>query len=145
MLNPKSKHCARIVCLGMVLALSISGCDKKVSDRDLRYVTSAEVANQIRAPRAGVILVDARGPDEFQAGTIPGAINLPLPTVDSGEGTTALDGFDRIIVFGNTPSDARAIALTKRLMGLQRRAAMFEEGYLTWRSKGLPTTADETR
>ncbi|MEM9083262.1 MAG: rhodanese-like domain-containing protein [Planctomycetota bacterium] len=142
MLTQKSKQRARIICLGMVLAFSLTGCDKKVSDRDLRFVSSAEVANQIRTPQPGVILVDARGPSEFQAGTIPGAINLPLPTVDSGEGTSALNGFDRIIVFGDTPSDARAIALTKRLMGLQKRAAMFEEGYLTWRSKGLPTTSE---
>jgi rhodanese-related sulfurtransferase len=64
------------------------------------------------------VFLDARPAEEFQAGTLPGAKNLPPDSVEggtlrrgAGEGALPRDDFNtRIVVFGGDAAQARALA-----------------------------------
>lgn len=64
------------------------------------------------------VLFDTRSPDEFKAGSLPGARNLPLADLDKAKTDGRLPGQDhntRIVVFGQNGEQARSVAeaLTK--------------------------------
>lgn len=59
------------------------------------------------------VLFDTRSPDEFNAGSLPGARNLPLADLDKAKTDGRLPGQDhntRIVVFGQDGEQARAVA-----------------------------------
>jgi len=59
------------------------------------------------------VFVDARSKEEFQAGTIPGAVNLQAEEIDAANKDGRLPYTDhetRVIVFGKTISQARNLA-----------------------------------
>ena len=70
----------------------------------------------IRYVRAGdqtAVFVDARAPEQFRAGSVPGARNIPLADVAAAKDDGRLpmeDHNTRIIVFGGSPEEARAVA-----------------------------------
>lgn len=116
----------------------VGGCSRSVSDRDIRYVTSSEVAALIATGEEGVAILDARSEDEFAAGAIPGATHTPLPSVREDGPNLGLPAAARYVVYGRDPVDGRSIALTKRLLAIGHPTALLEGGYATWRARGLP-------
>ncbi len=59
------------------------------------------------------VFLDARSPEEFKAGSLPGARNVPLPDVSKAKDDGRLpmeDHNTRIIVFGRDSAQARAVA-----------------------------------
>lgn len=70
----------------------------------------------VRHVRAGdrtAVFVDARAPERFRAGSLTGARNIPLAEVGAAKDDGRLpmqDHNTRIIVFGGTPDEARAVA-----------------------------------
>ena len=59
------------------LVLGLSGCGKQA---DYKQMTMTE-AQQWMAENGDYILLDVRTPEEYAAGYIPGAINLPVETI----------------------------------------------------------------
>lgn len=60
----------------------------------------------------GALLVDVRSESEFAAGSVPGAINIPLDEVEAS--LSALEGYAPIVVFcrsGNRSAKARSILI----------------------------------
>lgn len=60
----------------------------------------------------GALLVDVRSESEFAAGSVPGAINIPLDEVEAS--LSALEGHAPIVVFcrsGNRSAKARSILI----------------------------------
>lgn len=60
----------------------------------------------------GALLVDVRSESEFAAGSVPGAINIPLDEVEAS--LSALEGRTPIVVFcrsGNRSAKARSILI----------------------------------
>ncbi|KAJ1876512.1 Thiosulfate sulfurtransferase/rhodanese-like domain-containing protein 3 [Coemansia sp. RSA 1722] len=51
-------------------------------------------------------IVDVRNPHEFEAGAIPGAINIPLPKLQAGEGLSAEDFRNQYLKDLPAPTDA---------------------------------------
>jgi len=81
--------------------------------RALVGVTEIELAGMIYVLEKDktAVFLDARGPDEFKAGTVPGAKSLPLADVKKAKDDGRLpmeDHNTRIIVFGNDGPQARA-------------------------------------
>jgi len=81
--------------------------------RALVGVTEIELAGMIYVLEKDktAVFLDARGPDEFKAGTVPGAKSLPLADVKKAKDDGRLpmeDHNTRIIVFGNDGAQARA-------------------------------------
>ena len=82
--------------------------------RALVGVTEIELAGLLYVLRDDktAVFLDARGPEEFKAGTIPGAKSLPLADVKKAKDDGRLpmeDHNTRIIVFGRDGAQARAV------------------------------------
>jgi rhodanese-related sulfurtransferase len=82
--------------------------------RALVGVTEIELAGLLYVLRDDktAVFLDARGPEEFKAGTIPGAKSLPLADVKKAKDDGRLpmeDHNTRIIVFGRDGAQARAL------------------------------------
>ncbi len=64
------------------LALALAGCSRSES-----FVSSSQVIKDPAAARAlietGATVLDVRSPDEFAAGHVPNAVNVPVETVPS--------------------------------------------------------------
>lgn len=137
-------HCGRIIPIIACLAVSVlSGCNRGISERDIRIVSAIEVrtlrVESERNPgRRLVTLIDARASRHYAAGHIPGAVNAQTPDFPEG---AALDpdlaAHEHIIVYGRNPGDASARALTKRLLfNGYRGVRLFAGGLDEWVGKG---------
>ena len=62
----------------------------------------SDLEEAIRTRPEGFLLVDVREPDEFRAGNIPGAINIPLGTVSQA---FALDAGEFEETYGSVKTD----------------------------------------
>jgi len=89
-----------------------------------------------------VTVLDVRPPEEYRAGHIPGAVNLPL-----GDLAKRLKDWPKrreIIAYCRGPYCVLAFeavaALRKRGFTVRR----LEEGYPEWKASGLPTAAGHT-
>lgn len=82
--------------------------------RALVGITEIELAGLLYVLRDNktAVFLDARGPEEFKAGTIPGAKSLPLAEVKKAKDDGRLpmeDHNTRIIVFGRDSAQAQAV------------------------------------
>jgi rhodanese-related sulfurtransferase len=90
----------------------------------------------------GAMVIDAREPDEFAAGHIPGAISIPYEAAGGEpERLQALDSGGRpILVYcsGGTCESSRMLAeMLVRDFG-KRRVLVYEGGFPEWASAGNP-------
>ena len=86
---------------------------------------------------SGIIVLDARTPESYARGHVPGAINLPHGTIDSS--TTASLPRDKVIVtycdgvFCNASTKAAA-----KLTALGFKVKEMVDGMEGWRKEGYP-------
>lgn len=115
------------------------GCNTTISDNDILYTNLAEVRNIAQAKPGTVYLIDARAPQDFAAGHIPGANNLQLYDVRYQKDSLdpALARYDMLIVYGEAPNSPSAKGMTKRLMFVgAKEVRMFNGGMLEWTRTG---------
>ena len=101
--------------------VALTGCSKTWSDKDIAFV-SVPQAKALFAEEGGTwldeakpnIWVDARNPSKYAIGHIPGAINIPLRSIDAQWGR--VEAFGTVIVYGSTWNDPIADAETKVLL-----------------------------
>jgi rhodanese-related sulfurtransferase len=90
------------------------------------------------------LFVDAREPDEFAAGHIPGALNMPFDEITAEpERMESLDTAGRPIVVycgGGTCEVSKGLAWELIAAG-QRRVAVFAGGFTEWAEVGYPAEA----
>jgi rhodanese-related sulfurtransferase/DNA-binding transcriptional ArsR family regulator len=89
-----------------------------------------------RANSGVVTVLDVRPPEEYAAGHIPGAINVPLTQL-----AKRLDELPRdkeIVAYCRGPYCLLAFEAVAQLRGLGRQARRLEDGFPEWRSAGLP-------
>ena len=100
----------------------------------------ADVWADLEDGQTGFLVIDARTPEVYAAGHVPGAINLPHRTIDAG--TTAGLPRDKVIV---TYCDgAGCNASTKAAVKLSALGFAVKEmpgGLDWWRRDGLPVAA----
>lgn len=83
-----------------------------------------------------VALLDVRPQEEFQAGHLPDAINIPLDELE-----TMLDALPRdreIIAYCRGPYCVLSHEAVERLRKLGFRVRRFDEGFPEWKAAGLP-------
>ena len=87
---------------------------------------------------ATMLLVDVRGPDEFNAppGHLPGAINIPLPEL-SGRIAEIATPPRSVVLVCKTDRRSAAAAATLRAAGV-RDVAVLRGGTDGWHRRGLP-------
>ncbi|GAB3751357.1 hypothetical protein GCM10028795_19260 [Lysobacter olei] len=116
----------------------------------IRSLFSANAAGELapqeaqRAISDGTPLVDVREPGEFQAGAIPGAINVPLGRIQqqglqalSDAGVNVAEG-DVILVCRSGARSGNACATLQTALG--ERARNLSGGVMAWARAGLPLT-----
>lgn len=83
-----------------------------------------------------VALLDVRPHEEFQAGHLPDAINIPLDELE-----TMLDALPRdreIVAYCRGPYCVLSHEAVERLRKLGFRVRRFDEGFPQWKAAGLP-------
>lgn len=107
----------------------------------LEPVPRAELLTRVRDGR--VTVLDVRPREEFAAGHVPGAVNIPLAELEQ---QLEKLGEDRVIVaYGRGPHRVLAFDVVARLREKGLKARRLEDGYPEWRAEGLPVeTRDNT-
>lgn len=120
--------------------LSLIGCQDNISDTDVQAMPLAEVRRTTDSKSDSWILLDARPAEDYAAGHLPGAINVPMTEIKPEKGTLRSDlaAAKGIIVYGNDPGDTYAIGATKRLLRAgQKGARLYSGGVREWKNNGL--------
>jgi rhodanese-related sulfurtransferase len=132
------KNVAGAVLIGACAA--VVGCQDSVSDKDISRIGLGEVQRLSKEKGDKVMLLDPRPANQFAAGHLPGAVNVPLEQIPSEKGqlAPALLAPKYVVVYGTNPGDGYAIAATKRLMRAgQGGARLFPGGVSEWQGAGL--------
>jgi len=101
---------------------------------DLEPVSRAELLE--RAARGDVTIVDVRPPEEFAAGHLPGALNVPLAELEARRGK--LPRGQEVVAYCRGPYCVLAFEAVARLRAAGHAARRLEGGYPEWKSAGLP-------
>ena len=104
------------------------------------FIAMAELAERVNRNELGLILLDVREKDAFDAGHIPGARHLPRGQLELRVNTELPDPTLRILVCCEFGRISTLAAATLRELGYTRAAAL-DGGIKAWRESGLPMTA----
>ena len=122
-----------------IAVLAAPGCSKSVSDRAITNIAIADASKKIEGS-AGTVFVDARSASEHAERRIPGAIHIDLREFDHEAPPAVLRRAREIVVYGNDPGSATAIALTKRMLRANfKRVYFMRDGLNGWVARSLPT------
>lgn len=112
--------------------MMLGGCGPRIDDRDIEFASLGEVKASLDSER--VILIDARAREDYDAGHLPGAIWIGLDEVtqERSKDDPRLAG-RRPLVYGDSPGDAAARAMVKKLMAAGYGSArLFAGGVAEW-------------
>lgn len=90
-----------------------------------------------RAQQGLVTVLDVRPEEEYQAGHLPGAINIPLSQLESR--FKDLDKSKEVVAYCRGPHCVLAYDAVKKLRDKGLKAQRLDGGYPEWKLKGLPT------
>lgn len=111
-------------------ALLLAGCGASAQDNlGYRQITMEEAAKRMEQEPAAIIL-DVRRPDEYQAGHIPGAINIPNETIGSEALPQLPDKDQTILVYCR--SGNRSKQASEKLAALGYTQVLEFGGILDW-------------
>lgn len=89
-----------------------------------------------RTARGDVVILDVRPPEEFAAGHIPGALSVPLDSLDAI--LAQLPKRAQIVAYCRGPYCVLAPQAVERLRAKGYKARRLSEGMPEWRLAGLP-------
>jgi DNA-binding transcriptional ArsR family regulator len=104
------------------------------NDEGLRPVNHRELATMLKSGEA--LVIDVRPPEEYEAGHITGAVNIPLNILSRR--LTALPRGKEVVAYCRGPYCMLAFEAVKRLRGRGYRARRLEEGFPEWKAEGRP-------
>lgn len=125
------------------MALGLVGCTTTTSDADLKFVNADKGLSMIGEHKSLMgmgevqkgVWVDPRTESEYQEGHIPGAVNIPYQFVTRD--SYLLDDYDKFVVYGDDHNDAKAHAMSKKLMELGHKSVYTLDGGLrAWQQAG---------
>ncbi len=98
---------------------------------------SVPIDDLVERARAGLVtIVDVRPVEEYRAGHVPGAINVPLAKIESN--INRLVDANEIVAYCRGPYCVLAYDAVAKLRGKGCRARRLAVGFPEWRSAGLP-------
>ncbi|MEQ1497452.1 MAG: rhodanese-like domain-containing protein [Novosphingobium sp.] len=98
-----------------------------------RELTARQLSSMLQQGRA--MVVDVREVDEFAAGHIPGAVNVPLSTFRASQ---LPDPGQRIMVLNCAAGRRSAMALERCSIARAEIDTHLAGGFGAWRTAGLP-------
>lgn len=101
---------------------------------DLEPVPAKELLE--RARKGLVTVIDVRPPEEYAAGHLPGAVNIPLSELEAH--LEELDPSQEVVAYCRGPHCVLAFDAVARLREKGLKARRLEDGYPEWKLKGLP-------
>ncbi len=127
-LPPKPPNFERIIARNRARALAAAG--------DPRSLSASEVREALAK---GAWVLDARSPEEYGAGHIPGAINVWIESPQfSARAGLFLPADTPVILVAGGPTDLERAAQGLGRVGLDDVAGHLQWGMTEWRSHGLP-------
>lgn len=143
-----------------IFAFSVGARGAEAGRNPSLLLETSELAQRLTDPDLRII--DARTPNEYQAGHIPGAVNLPAPATDSLEANSqgfpipaeraqemfraaGIDRASRVIVY-----DSQGHRFAARLFYVLEffghpRVAVLNGGFPKWSSEARPTSTEVVR
>ena len=118
----------------LLSALMFTGCAGTSNNQTNTYrsITMDEAVNMM-AEQSGYIILDVRRPDEFAAGHIPGAINVPNETIGTDE-IPELPNKDQLIMV-YCRSGRRSKEASEKLVKLGYTNIVEFGGILDWKGE----------
>jgi len=101
---------------------------------NLEPVPRAELLARVRDGL--VTVLDVRPEEEYAAGHVPGAVNIPLQELEQRLGELGKD--QEIVAYCRGPHCVLAFDAVVQLRGKGLRARRLEDGYPEWKTAGLP-------
>ncbi len=137
----------------LALCVFLTGCAKSnISDRKIDFVDltrAVELFEKQKSADDTALFIDARRPERYAQGHIPGARNLRTPDIEVRYGTDpALERYKNLVIYGENPGAATTHALAKRMIEagyngfVNKRVKVFLGGWHEWESTGLPIVVE---
>lgn len=101
---------------------------------NLEPVPRAELLTRVRDGL--VTVLDVRPPEEYAAGHVPGAVNIPLAELEQRLEELGKD--QEIVAYCRGPHCVLAFDAVARLREKGLKARRLEDGYPEWKAEGLP-------
>jgi rhodanese-related sulfurtransferase/DNA-binding transcriptional ArsR family regulator len=125
--------------LGRVAESQVKDVQRLVRDHltardDIEPISRVELSKRLR--EGSVTVVDVRPPEEYAAGHVPGAINLPLRNI--GARLEGLPKRREVIAYCRGPYCVMAFEAVARLRRQGIKARRLEDGYPEWARAGFP-------
>lgn len=89
-----------------------------------------------RAKRGLVTVLDVRPPEEFAAGHLPGAVNIPIDRLESG--LARLSKQREVVAYCRGPYCLMSFEAVLKLRKRGWKARRLQHGYPEWKAAGLP-------
>jgi rhodanese-related sulfurtransferase/DNA-binding transcriptional ArsR family regulator len=104
------------------------------NDEGLRPINHRELSALLKSGEA--LVIDVRPPEEYEAGHIPGAVNVPIETLPRR--LAEFPQRKEVVAYCRGPYCMLAVEAVKRLRKRGYRARRFEDGFPEWKSEGRP-------
>ena len=88
----------RIAVMTLIGILLLTGCGASKAEAAYRQITMSDAVS-LMEQESGYIILDVRTPEEFSAGHIPGAINVPNETIGDADIPQLPDREQLILVY----------------------------------------------
>ncbi len=101
---------------------------------NLEPVPARELLDRVR--QGLVTVIDVRPPEEYVAGHVPGAVNIPLAELE--QQMQLLDPNQEVVAYCRGPHCILAFEAVAQLRRKGLKARRLEDGYPEWKTAGLP-------
>ena len=120
---------------GKTVAQLLSQAASKVA-----FVSMEELQRRVASGELGLVLLDVREKDAYEAGHIPGALHLPRGQLELRVNNVLADPTSRILVVCEFGKISTLAAATLRELGFAQAVAL-DGGMKAWRDRQMPLTA----
>ena len=141
-----------LMLLATLVAIGLSGCfnpDKTVYEntetmleaalKDVSFVQAEKLSEMIESGTAPLAVIDVREPEEFEAGHIPGAINIPRGTLEFSN--LLSNRRQTVVLYSNTHQ--RSVLSVKNLKLMKYGDVKVLEGGFEYWQDSFPEKVEE--